>query len=476
MSAISHAERQQMFNRYTGLIIHIFAAAHAATAIVTRLLDYYDDIPLTVLTISMLIIIALRRHLSLTATAITTLAVTLLGYLLGVWCGQQLDALIGSPLAASAVTTFVLTELFGWGTDFMALLFRNNNREFSRNNTAIIRQIIAAAFLILVVRVTYSLIFRTPYFIMHGGIYAQFGDLFSNTFATLMLLCFIAMLVSLHKRERRTGVWRKQLGSIAIATAIVLFPLLPAVTAYYDFPHFGPQTATQVFNRYDFAGLYAVALLITIIAYPAAMLVRFSISSIRNIHSERSEKLSEQYKYTKLKQQISPHFLFNSLNILDSLIQSGENIRAGAYVRKLASVYRYILTNEETELVYLDDELEFTEMYIDLLKERFADGFTIEYHIALEDRLFLIVPCGLQMLIENAIKHNVVAAESPLHITVAVEGHNISVTNNLQPRISTQPSTQLGLKNLDRQYQNISNSGIQIQRTDTEFKVLLPLC
>lgn len=476
MSSISLVDREKLFKRHTGLIIHIFAAAHAATAIVTRVLDYYDDIPLTVLTISMLIIIALRRRLSLTATAITTLTVTLLGYLLGVWCGQQLDALIGSPLAASAITTFVLTEIFGWGVVFLALILKGHDIDYNRNHTPIIRQIVAAAFLILVVRVTYSLIFRTPYFIMHGGIYAQFGELFSNTFATLTMLCLIAMLVSLPKRERRTGIWQKPLGSIIIAAAIALFPLLPTVAAYYDFPQILHQTAAHSFNRYDFAGLYAVALLSTFIAYPAAMLVRFSISSIRTIHSERSEKISEQYKYTKLKQQISPHFLFNSLNILDSLIQSGENDRAGAYIRKLASLYRYILKNEDKKLVYLDDELEFTEMYIDLLKERFAEGLTVEYDIFFEDRLYLIVPCGLQMLIENAIKHNVVGAESPLHIKVAVEGHYISVTNNLQPRISTQPSTQLGLKNLSRQYEDLSLDGIQIQRTDTEFKVLMPLC
>lgn len=469
MNAVLLKSRQQQIDRYTGLIIHLFAVAHAATAIITRLLSYYDEIPLTVLTISMLIIISHRRQRSLAFTAVTTLVVTLLGYLVGVWGGQQLDKIFGSPLIASALTTFILTEIFGWGTFFLTTKIKIDGKTGNGNHSAVTRNIIIAAFLILFVRITYSLIFRSPYFIMHGGVYTQFGLLFANTFATLTLLCFIVILATLPERI-------KPLGYTLLIILTVIFPLLPAVIAYYDFPQMiSPQPMNAPFNRYAFAGLYSVALLTTMIAYPAVMLIRFALSSGRTIRNERSKKLSEQYKYAKLKQQISPHFLFNSLNILDSLVQNGENERAGVYIRKLASLYRYILKNEEEQLVTLDEELEFTEMYIDLLKVRFADGLVIDNRVPVEERTRHIVPCGLQMLIENAIKHNIVGAESPLHVVVSIENDCIAVANNLQPRISTQPSTRLSLKNLSRQYENIAGAEIGILQTETEFKVRLPL-
>ena len=460
--------QQQMPDRYTGLIIHLFAVAHAATAVITRLLNYYDDIPLTLLTIAMLVIIAVQRRLSLIFTAVAGLVISLLGYLAGVWIGEQLDSLLDSSLLASAITTFALTELFGWGLYLLSPRIKIGTADLHDSRAAISRQIIITALVILLVRITYSLIFRSPYYVMHGGIYTQFRNLFSNTFATLTVLGFIAVLASLNDR-------RNAAGNLLVVAAIVLVPLLPATIAYYDFPQFNPHHGYSSFNRYAFGGLYSVALLTTLIIYPAALVVKFAIVSHRTIRNERSKKLSEQYKYAKLKQQISPHFLFNSLNILDSLVQNGENERAGVYIRKLASLYRYILKNEEEQLVSLGEELDFTDMYIDLLKVRFADGLFISQQIAEADRRRSIVPCGLQMLIENAIKHNIVSAESPLRVTVEVEGGFISVSNNLQPRISTQPSTRLSLKNLSRQYENIAGRHIEIIDDGSVFRVRLPL-
>ena len=466
MNIIQRKNKQRQIDRYTGVIIHLFAAAHAVTAICTRLLNYYDDIPLTVLTISMLVIISLRRQMPFAYTAVTTLAATLLGYLLGVWCGQQLYLLLGSSLTASALTTFVLTEFFGWSTYFITKNIKIDYSLHDDAHSAMIRRIIAVAVAILLVRITYTLIVRAPYFVMHGGVYSQFANLFSNTVATLTLLCMITLLTTVSRRKI-------PLTYAALVVLIIVSPLLPALIAYYDLPRLSPPV--QPFNRYAFAGLYAVALLTTVIVYPAAMLVKFAIASRHTIRNERSKKLSEQYKYVKLKQQISPHFLFNSLNILDSLVQNGENRRAGEYIRKLASLYRYILKNEEEQLVTLGDELAFTDMYIDLLKVRFADGLVIDNRVPADAHTLHIVPCGLQMLIENAIKHNIVSAEQPLHVTVSIENEFIAVANNLQPRISTQPSTRLSLKNLSRQYENIAGAEIEILHSDAEFKVRLPL-
>lgn len=465
----------------TGLLIHLFAAAHALTAVVTRLLDYYDDIPLTLLTIAMLIVIALRRNLSIYVTVLTILTVTLTGYLSGVWLGQRLNLLIGSPILSAAIITFALTELYGWCACRLV-----PNRQpaaqppglYDPQNLYTRRMIVIAACSVLLLRVVYAFLFHLPYFRLHGNIYDHFGILFSNTIALLFICCAVAVWSVLPvsgddatERPRR----HKMLLRIALAGAMFFFPLLPAALAYYDFPWMRPDHCYDPFDPYAFAGLYAVALLAVIIGCLAAMLVRYAFLSRRAIHSERSKKHSEQYKYAKLKQQISPHFLFNSLNILDSLVQSGENERAATYIRKLAALYRYILKNENEPLVLLSDELEFTEMYVDLLKERFIDGLQVDYRIAPEARRLHVVPCGLQMLIENATKHNTVNASAPLRITVQADAGGIEVSNNLQPRISTQPSSRLGLQNIDRQYRNIAGTGITVERTEQQFRVKLPL-
>ena len=456
----------------TAAIIHLFAAAHALTALLTRLFNYQDDIPLTLLTIAMLIIIALRRRLPINIIVLVLPVVTLTAFLSGVWLGRQLALLTGSPTLAAVVVTFLLSEFWGWTAWLFPRRLSADTRDDKGYQHRTHRMILLAAAVVLLLRIVYSLIFQLPYFRLHGNIYDQFSLLFGNTFATLTLLCAVVVFSVIPLRDKPR---RHHLLVPALIVGILLFPLLPAGISYSDFPLLRPSHSHVQFDGYAFAGLYAVALLATMIAYLAATLVRYALVSQTVIHSERSEKLSEQYKYAKLKQQISPHFLFNSLSILDSLVQSNENERATAYIRKLAALYRYILKNENETLVLLDEELEFTEMYVDLLKERFIDGLVVEYRIPAEARRRHIVPCGLQMLIENATKHNAVSAGAPLRITVGVEADFVVVANNLQPRISTQPSSRLGLQNIDRQYRNIAGVGIGIIRTDREFKARLPL-
>ena len=176
-----------------------------------------------------------------------------------------------------------------------------------------------------------------------------------------------------------------------------------------------------------------------------------------------------------LQAQINPHFLFNSLNILDFLVQEGEKERAGAFIRKLADCYRYMLKTEDESVVSLRDELDFAHKYSDLLSERFDQGLIIHYEIGEEALSRLVVPCCLQLLIENATKHNVVNAEKPLTVRIGIEGNMLYVSNNLQPRLSTQASTGKGLKNIRQQYLDISTRDIAIDENETTFTVTIPL-
>lgn len=191
--------------------------------------------------------------------------------------------------------------------------------------------------------------------------------------------------------------------------------------------------------------------------------------------AEGNKKRKAQYQYSQLKQQLNPHFLFNSLNILDYIVQNDEKERAGVFIRKLAGVYRYFLNKENEQTVTLKQELEFVMIYVDLLKERFADGLDIEMDVPTEYMKCHIVPCALQIMVENATKHNIVSPEKPLKITIVAKGRTITVNNNLQPKLTPVESTGLGLSNISQQYEDISQESIAIEKTSTEFTVTIPL-
>ncbi len=477
MSAKKEHTKISLSSNHTGLIIHLFALAHAAIAVVARWLDYYDDIPLTVLTISMIITIAARKRFPIDLTAIVILIVTFLGYLTGLYFGDILYDVIGSRMLSSATATFLLTELFGWTTCLLSYYNRTLRDKSSEDWMLDTRQIIFTAVAVLIFRITYSLIFRSPYFILNGGIYEQFNLLFSNTFALMVLVCCTVIFIVIPNKHKQGRSERRHLLSRPMLRSLlfnITLPIILTLIVYYKLP-FWSQPEHIEFEYRAFIGLYAVSLLSTIITYALLSLMKYVSTTHSAFRNEQEQRRKEQYKYTRLKQQINPHFLFNSLNILDFLVQNRENERASAYIRKLAGLYRYMLKNENEHLVTLGEEMEFTEMYIDLLKERFPDGLIVENRVGNKDHSRHVVPCGVQMLIENTTKHNAVSTSSPLHVQIFIEDDMLVVTNNIQPRISRQPSTRLGLANISKQYDDIANRKVEIINDQKSFTVKLPL-
>ena len=176
-----------------------------------------------------------------------------------------------------------------------------------------------------------------------------------------------------------------------------------------------------------------------------------------------------------LKTQISPHFLFNSLNTLVTLIEENPK-QAVSFTQKLSEVYRFILTNKEEEMVTLEREMKFTESYIFLLKMRFAENLHIRYDIPAEHMSSYLPPMTLQILIENAIKHNVVSVAKPLHIDIVVKnGDTLLVRNNYQPKSTAVASTHTGLKNIRRRYQYLSQREVEVTHSLSHFEVAMPL-
>jgi two-component system, LytTR family, sensor kinase len=192
--------------------------------------------------------------------------------------------------------------------------------------------------------------------------------------------------------------------------------------------------------------------------------------------AEELRRSSEQAQIQLIKSQINPHFLFNNLNVLSSMVIKN-NPEANHFIEEFSKVYRYILNNQEKELVPLQSELEFIKPYIFLLSKRFDNSIQVSINIPEHYKNCHVVPAALQMLIENAIKHNIVSSQRPLHIDIHANGNQtLIVTNNLQPRMATEePSTKIGLQNIMKRYEIISGRDVIVKKTDDKFEVVLPL-
>ena len=174
------------------------------------------------------------------------------------------------------------------------------------------------------------------------------------------------------------------------------------------------------------------------------------------IESERLEKENIASKFEALKNQVNPHFLFNSLNTLSSLLYS-DIAKAEVFIDEFASIYRYVLDNQDKFVVSLKEEVEFIKSFIYLLKIRFGDGLNIQIQIDGDKLKYNLPTLSLQLLLENAIKHNVVTKEEPLGVMIYTENNHVIVKNSIQPREENTESTGIGLKNLKQRYDLMSN-------------------
>lgn len=446
-------------------VIHLFAAAHVAVAVLSRIFNYVDDVPLTVLTLSMILIISVRRGLRVELVATLALICIFVAYLFGIYGARFFEQLLGCGIAAPAITTAIVTELIGWLTYAFA---RSRNPQTSRRMqwSPSTQQIVVSVAAILLFRIFYTSLFSSPYF-EQQGIYPEFYRLLGNTLALMTMFCGNIIFVNQRARLFR----RRGLRLAASALFTLGFVLLLTAAVYFGLP----QGNGAALSARHFFRLYTVVLLVDIVVYAMLQLAVYVIESHRELRSERGKKHRALFHYDRLKQQINPHFLFNSLNILDYLVQEHETERASAFIRKLAATYRYMLKKADEQLVPLEEELEFARQYIDLLQERFTKGFEVEVDIPRPLLRRYVVPCCLQLLIENAIKHNVVSPEQPLHVRIAAAGDRLTVSNNLQLRMNAPASTGVGLRNIRQQYLDTAGAHILVERTDTEFRVQLPL-
>ncbi|MFC5411445.1 sensor histidine kinase [Larkinella bovis] len=204
----------------------------------------------------------------------------------------------------------------------------------------------------------------------------------------------------------------------------------------------------------------------------------FRISTLLRQSEKEKEQLqiaNLQSQLEALKQQVNPHFLFNSLNSLGALIEENPK-QAGQFLEELSSVYRYLLRSNEQDLIPLTTELDFIRSYFHLLKTRHGDGLELQLRVDDQYHTHQLPPLTLQLLVENAVKHNIVLPDQPLIIEIITTSDGqVQVTNNLQRKASRVLSNGVGISNILRKYQMLSQPSPTVREVDGHFLVTLPL-
>lgn len=278
---------------------------------------------------------------------------------------------------------------------------------------------------------------------------------------------YISTVYSWEKQTQRR-LWIGAIGSI------ILTVLAFAVVRWFtEVVLFGMQF--ERFIATEELEYYLVAMVVTLIV--SLFLHAFYFYKALQDTKVKEQKIiagSASAKFDALKNQLDPHFLFNSLNVLTSLIEE-DQVQAQKFTTSLSKVYRYVLEQKSKNLISVDEELQFARTYVRLLKMRFEDSIVFEIPENSKDPEAKIVPLSLQLLLENAVKHNVVTATKPLHIKIYEEDGYLYVTNNLQEKQVVKKSSGVGLQNIRQRYAILTKKEMQIFKTNNEFKVRLPM-
>ncbi|MCB0445951.1 MAG: 2TM domain-containing protein [Gelidibacter sp.] len=220
--------------------------------------------------------------------------------------------------------------------------------------------------------------------------------------------------------------------------------------------------------------------------YSFGLWITLTIVSVFHViyfyNSYQKNKIKEQKviagtasaKFDALKNQLDPHFLFNSLNVLTSLIEENPD-SAQKFTTSLSKVYRYVLEQKNKDLVSVDEELDFARTYMSLLKMRFEDSIIFEIPEKANDPESKVVPLSLQLLLENAVKHNTVTTSKPLHIKIYESDGNLVVENNLQTKAIVKKSSGVGLENIKQRYELLTNKKVNINQQADRFAVAIPM-
>jgi len=254
--------------------------------------------------------------------------------------------------------------------------------------------------------------------------------------------------------------------------SIIVFVIIDPLLFHFHKWLFPPHTNEQLFRF-----LFNINMVITVImTLLFAQIFRLLLYNYQIRLSNASLlKTNAETRFEVLKNQVNPHFLFNSLNTINSLIVTDQQAAVN-FVNNMSDVYRYVLKSHELNSIPLQEELRFIEAYSEMLKGRYGDKMLITINVQQQYEPYRLPPMALQILVENAVKHNIASHNKPLHIRIFVEAPGgLVVENNLQKRNDLKTSTQTGLHNLNQRCKYLSNHHLIIQQTQNSFSVTIPL-
>ena len=273
--------------------------------------------------------------------------------------------------------------------------------------------------------------------------------------------------------ETKNGISKRRLvtgivGSIII-TLIGLFILRALTALIYDGTTFEAFIAKESWRNYSFGIWITLSIVITFHAF-----YFFAKLQQQKVKEQKVIAGTASAKFDALKNQLDPHFLFNSLNVLTSLIEENPD-NAQKFTTSLSKVYRYVLEQKNKDLVTVDEELAFAKTYMSLLKMRFEDSIVFEIPEQATNPESKVVPLSLQLLLENAVKHNIVTSSKPLHIKIYEANGNLIVANNLQVKQIVKKSSGVGLNNITQRYQLLTTKKVNINQDANRFEVAIPM-
>lgn len=448
-------------------IVHMFALLHAVVALLCRFAEIEDELLLTMLTMTMALLLCLKKGLNIELTAASIIVVNIIGYLLGNAGANLFSLILKSPYLVPALATLLTTEIIGWSLVVFMKVFKRGSKKSDSMSASYLSWLILAIVVVFFLRLGFIFILSQDPF-GDNGLNGMTSMIFSNSFALIILACLNILYVWSARR-----LMKKQKRGIKVI-ALVVFNLLASV-AETLLVSVGDVDNSILNVRTDYLKLFLAALITQITVYCLVYMINYAITARSKMQEARGKAHDAQYRYQILKRQVDPHFLFNSLNVLDCLVCEEKTEQASTYIHKLAGVYRYMLKSEEEQLVTLEDELQFVEKYVDLMMVRFPEGFQVEILVDKSLMQRFVLPCSLQLLIENAVKHNVINVDKPLVIRVMADKDHISVQNNVIPKVTKVSSTGLGQKYIMKQYLDLCGKAIDIIQTENEYKVVLPL-
>ncbi|HRI60850.1 MAG TPA: histidine kinase [Saprospiraceae bacterium] len=306
----------------------------------------------------------------------------------------------------------------------------------------------------------------------------------SFPFVLCFVICMVGMAVvieiniAVSRRLDRFLKWDKQ----PLRRASVQFLIIAAITAFLSLT--GSAIYFMIYKPPDFIqpyiseGVVKNALISAFVALAGAgiylTLSFFHHWNISQIEAERYKIAAAESQIEALKSQLDPHFLFNSLNTLTELVEVNSS-KSLDFLKSFSQVYRYVLQTREHESVTLQEELDFAESYLTLLKTRFGEALQVEKNIAEDDMTRHLPPMTLQLLLENAVKHNQLTKTKPLGIQLSTDGRMLIVQNNLQPKSSKGYSSGIGLKNITERVLRLTQQEPIIENGGEVFTVKIPL-